>query len=55
MLKLKHKNLKNPIFAPFFEKKKFLENWQIIGHKKHTKWQLSTNKSPETRIFIVQN
>ena len=32
---LKQRNLKNPIFAPFFQKKKlFLENWQITGHKK---------------------
>ena len=38
-LNIKHRNLKNPIFAPFFWKRLFLENWQIIGHKKkHTKW-----------------
>ena len=41
---LKQRNLKNPIFAPFFRKKKkkkrlFLENWQITRHKKKiTKW-----------------
>ena len=38
MLNLKHRNLKNPIFAPFFWKRLFLESWQIIGHKKNTKW-----------------
>ena len=39
-LNLKHRKLKNPIFAPFFWKRLFLENWQIIGHKKkkHTQW-----------------
>ena len=34
---LKQRNLKNPIFAPFFRKRLFLENWQITGHKKNTK------------------
>ena len=31
---LKQRNLKNPIFAPIFRKRLFLENWQITGHKK---------------------
>ena len=31
---LKHRNLKNPIFAPIFWKRLFLDNCQIIGHKK---------------------
>ena len=31
---LKQRNSKNPILAPFFWKRLFLENWQIIGHKK---------------------
>ena len=35
-LNSKHRKLKNPIFAPFFWKKLFLENWLIIGNKKHT-------------------
>ena len=33
-LNLKHWKLKNPIFAPFFWKRLFLENWQITGNKK---------------------
>ena len=37
-LNLKNRKLKNPIFAPFFWKGLFLENCQIIGHKKHTQW-----------------
>ena len=38
-LNLKHRKLKNPIFAPFFWKRQFLENCQIIGNKKtHTQW-----------------
>ena len=36
-LNLKHWKLKNPIFAPFFWKRLFLENCQIIGHKKKHK------------------
>ena len=35
-LNLKHRKLKNPIFAPFFWKRLFLENCQIIGNKKNT-------------------
>ena len=35
MLNLKQRNLKK--LHPVFEKKKlFLENWQMIGHKKNT-------------------
>ena len=34
----KQRNLNNPIFSPFFRKRLFLENWQITGHKKNTKW-----------------
>ena len=33
-INLKHRNLKNPIFAPIFWKRLFLDNCQIIGHKK---------------------
>ena len=36
-LNLKHWNLKNPIFAPFFWKRLFLENCRIIGDKKKHK------------------
>ena len=36
-LNLKHWKLKNPIFAPFFRKRLFLENCKIIGHKKKHK------------------
>ena len=53
-LNLKHRKLKNPIFAPFFWKRLFLENWQITGNKKRTQtdnWE--PKKSPETPIFIV--
>ena len=60
-LNLKHRKLKNPIFAPFFRKRLFLENCQIIGNKKtHTHTHTHTHndnwakKSPETPIFIVQ-
>ena len=52
-INLKHRNLKNPIFAPIFWKRLFLDNCQIIGHKKKT---LNDNcvckKSLETTIFI---
>ena len=37
ILYLKHWKLKNPMFAPFFWKRLFLENCQIIGHKKKNK------------------
>ena len=37
-INLKHRNLKNPIFAPIFWKRPCLDNCQIIGHKKNTKW-----------------
>ena len=37
ILYLKHWKLKSPIFAPFFWKRLFLENCQIIGHKKKHK------------------
>ena len=37
-INLKHRNLKNPIFAPIFWKRLFLDNCQKIGHKKNTKW-----------------
>ena len=33
-INLKHRKLKNPIFAPIFWKRLFLDNCQIIGHKK---------------------
>ena len=33
-INLKHRNLKNPIFAPIFWKRLFLDNCQIIGHKR---------------------
>ena len=36
-LNLKHWKLKNPIFAPFFWKRLFLENSLKIGDKKNTK------------------
>ena len=36
-INLKHRNLKNPFFAPFFWKRLFLDNCQIIGHKKKHK------------------
>ena len=35
-LNLKHRKLKNPIFAPLFLKKAIFRQCQIIGHKKHT-------------------
>ena len=39
ILYLKHWNWKTQFLHPFFEKRLFLENCQIIGHKKkHTKW-----------------
>ena len=47
MLNLKHRNLKNPIFAPFFLKKACLENWQIIGHTKNTQ---NDNWAPTNRL-----
>ena len=45
-LNLKHWKLKNPIFAPFFWKRVFLENCQKIGDKKKTQkdnWVCKTN------------
>ena len=52
-INLKHRNLKNPIFAPFFWKRLFLDNCQIIGHKKKTQNDnYVCKKSLETTIFI---
>ena len=35
-LNVKQRKLKNPVFEPFFWKKRLvLENWQTIGHEKH--------------------
>ena len=54
--RLKHRKSKNPMFAPFSEKKRlFLENCQIIGHKKHKMITLcvcARQKSLETTMFI---
>ena len=52
-MNLKHRNLKNTIFAPFFEKRLFLENWQTTGHKTTQNDNWAPKKSPETPIFIV--
>ena len=55
-MNLKHRNLKNPIFAPFFPKKKkaifriLANNWTQKIHKMITEHQ----KSAETPIFIVR-
>ena len=52
-INLKHRNLKNPIFAPVFWKRLFLDNCQIIGHKKKTLNDNCVCKiSLETTIFI---
>ena len=53
ILNLKHRKLKNPIFAPFFWKRLVLDNCQIIGHKKKTQNDNCVcQKSLETTIFI---
>ena len=46
----KHRNLKNPFFAPFFWKRPFLENLLIIGHQKTQNDNCVCKKSPETTI-----
>ena len=52
-INLKHRNLKNPIFAPIFWKRLFLDNCQIIGHKnKPLNDNCVCKKSLETTIFI---
>ena len=47
-LNSKHRKLGNPIFAPFFWKRLFLENCQIIGRKKNTHTMIT--EPPKNRL-----